>query len=71
MSVAATLIAEAARPQQAPAELLFQPYKLGAVTLPHRIVMAPLPRSRARQPGNVPTPPNPLRTTRIRCADHQ
>ena len=58
MSVAATLIAEAVRPQQAPAELLFQPYKLGAVTLPHRIVMAPLTRSRARQPGNVPTPLN-------------
>jgi N-ethylmaleimide reductase len=58
MSVAATLIAEAVRPQQAPAELLFQPYKLAAVTLPHRIVMAPLTRSRARQPGNVPTPLN-------------
>src|SRR6201981_303239 len=41
--------------QQAPAEHLFQPFKLGPFTLPHRIVMAPLTRSRARQPGNVPT----------------
>jgi N-ethylmaleimide reductase len=43
---------------QAPAELLFQPYQLGALPLPHRIVMAPLTRSRAGQPGNVPTPLN-------------
>ena len=37
-------------------ELLFQPYRIGPFTLPHRIVMAPLTRSRARQPGNVPGP---------------
>src|SRR5258708_33341729 len=36
-------------------DLLFQPYRLGPLTLPHRIVMAPLTRSRARQPGNVPS----------------
>jgi N-ethylmaleimide reductase len=36
-------------------ELLFQPFTLGPYTLPHRIVMAPLTRSRARQPGSVPT----------------
>jgi N-ethylmaleimide reductase len=36
-------------------ELLFQPYRLGPYNLPHRIVMAPLTRSRARQPGNVPS----------------
>jgi N-ethylmaleimide reductase len=53
--MATTSIAEAVRGQQAPSELLFQPYKLGPLTLPHRIVMAPLTRSRARQPGNVPT----------------
>ncbi|MEA2936134.1 MAG: N-ethylmaleimide reductase [Variibacter sp.] len=35
-------------------ESLFQPYRLGPFTLPHRIVMAPLTRSRARQPGNIP-----------------
>src|SRR4051812_36632727 len=37
-------------------EKLFQPMRLGPYTLPHRIAMAPLTRSRARQPGNVPTP---------------
>src|SRR6478609_5707702 len=51
----ATSVAEPARTQQPRAELLFQPYKLGPLTLPHRIVMAPLTRSRARQPGNVPS----------------
>jgi N-ethylmaleimide reductase len=39
-------------------ELLFEPIRLGGLELPHRIVMAPLTRSRARQPGNVPTPLN-------------
>jgi N-ethylmaleimide reductase len=39
-------------------ELLFQPIGLGGLELPHRVVMAPLTRSRARQPGNVPTPLN-------------
>src|ERR1700729_766145 len=39
-------------------EQLFQPFRLGRYTLPHRMVMAPLTRSRARQPGNVPTPMN-------------
>src|ERR1700730_4655616 len=45
-------------PHAAPApdtDLLFQPYRLGPFKLPHRIVMAPLTRSRARQPGNVPS----------------
>src|SRR5690348_15125608 len=50
-----TSVDEAVRPQRATANLLFQPYRLGTLTLPHRIVMAPLTRSRARQPGNVPT----------------
>jgi N-ethylmaleimide reductase len=36
-------------------DLLFQPFSLRPYTLPNRIVMAPLTRSRARQPGNVPT----------------
>jgi len=40
------------------ADLLFEPIRLGRMTLPHRIAMAPLTRSRARQPGNVPTPLN-------------
>ena len=47
--------AEATRSPRRPAELLFEPYRLGSLTLPNRIVMAPLTRSRARQPGNVPT----------------
>lgn len=34
---------------------LFSPIQAGAVTLPNRIVMAPLTRSRAGQPGDVPT----------------
>jgi N-ethylmaleimide reductase len=48
--------AEPKSSQPSPPELLFQPYKLGPVTLPSRIVMAPLTRSRAQQPGNVPGP---------------
>lgn len=38
-----------------PAEKLFEPLRLGAYTLPHRVVMAPLTRSRAHQPGNIPS----------------
>ena len=34
--------------------LLFSPLQLGDVGLAHRVVMAPLTRMRARQPGNVP-----------------
>ncbi|WP_460448754.1 alkene reductase [Alsobacter sp. SYSU BS001988] len=36
-------------------DVLFQPYRLGPFELPHRVVMAPLTRSRARSPGNVPS----------------
>jgi N-ethylmaleimide reductase len=43
---------------QASASKLFQPVELGRYRLPHRIAMAPLTRSRARQPGNVPGPLN-------------
>ncbi|WP_338524572.1 alkene reductase [Pseudomonas batumici] len=39
-------------------EHLFTPIKLGQLTLKHRVAMAPLTRSRAGQPGNVPTPMN-------------
>lgn len=35
---------------------LFSPIRVGALELPHRIAMAPLTRSRAGQPGDVPTP---------------
>ncbi len=34
--------------------LLFQPLTLGDLTLPNRIIMAPLTRSRAANPGRVP-----------------
>jgi N-ethylmaleimide reductase len=43
-----------AEPQGGQQQLLFTPFKVGRFVLPHRIVMAPLTRSRARQPGNVP-----------------
>lgn len=41
--------------EQTTSELFLQPVKLGPYTLPHRIAMAPLTRSRSRQPGNIPT----------------
>lgn len=34
---------------------LFTPFALGDLTLKNRIVMAPLTRSRSRQPGNIPS----------------
>jgi N-ethylmaleimide reductase len=55
MSADVTSVAEPVRSPHATTELLFQPYRLGPLVVPHRIVMAPLTRSRARQPGNVPT----------------
>jgi N-ethylmaleimide reductase len=55
MAMVDTLVERAADGPPASEELLFQPYRLGPYTLPHRIVMAPLTRSRARSPGNVPT----------------
>ena len=51
-----TTISRTARAAQATdTDVLFAPYRLGPYTLRHRIVMAPLTRSRARQPGNVPS----------------
>jgi N-ethylmaleimide reductase len=58
MTMSDTLVAEAATALPAAEELLFQPYRLGRYELPNRVVMAPLTRSRARQPGNVPGPLN-------------
>ncbi len=57
MSVSTT-VAQANAGLQVSADPLFQPVKLGRYDLPQRIVMAPLTRSRARQPGNVPSPLN-------------
>lgn len=34
--------------------LLQQPYEHGNLSLPHRVVMAPMTRSRTTQPGNIP-----------------
>ena len=53
-----SLEANIASSKTKPAEHLFEPIRLGRTTLPHRIAMAPFTRSRARQPGNVPTPLN-------------
>ena len=39
-------------------ERLFTPVSIGKHALRHRVAMAPLTRSRAGQPGNVPTPMN-------------
>ena len=55
MSLSTPAVAPAVDTQQVPKEMLFQPVRLGRYDLPHRIVMAPLTRSRARQPGNVPS----------------
>ena len=33
---------------------LFDPLTVGALTLPHRVIMAPLTRMRSKQPGNIP-----------------
>lgn len=37
-----------------PSDPLFQPYALGSLELPNRIVMPPMTRSRASQPGDIP-----------------
>ena len=34
--------------------LLFTPFQVGALTLPNRLVLAPMTRSRAKNPGNTP-----------------
>src|ERR1700731_736504 len=52
----ATTIARTPRAAQAPkTDVLFVPYRLGPINLPHRIVLAPLTRSPAPPPGNVPS----------------
>ena len=39
-------------------ESLFSAERLGDLNLPHRIVMAPLTRSRSSQPGDIPNDSN-------------
>src|SRR5258708_30742631 len=34
---------------------LFSPVQIGPITLGHRVVMAPLTRSRSQQPGDIPS----------------
>src|SRR6516164_7840750 len=57
MSVSSRLVAQD-RGAQVSVERLFEPIRLGPYDLPSRLVMAPLTRSRARQPGNVPSAVN-------------
>lgn len=58
MSIGPAFLQTHSPPPAAFGEVLFQPYELGPYKLPHRMVMAPLTRSRARQPGNLPSPMN-------------
>lgn len=39
-------------------DILFEPFTLGSLKLPNRVLMAPLTRSRATQPGDVPNDMN-------------
>ncbi|MAM87877.1 MAG: alkene reductase [unclassified Hahellaceae] len=39
-------------------DILFQSYDIGSLTLPNRVLMSPLTRSRASQPGDVPNDMN-------------
>jgi N-ethylmaleimide reductase len=55
MNETATITRTSTAVQAGATDELFQPYRLDPFNLPHRIVMAPLTRSRARQPGNVPS----------------
>ena len=55
MSESTTLIAPATAARKTTVEPLFEPVRLGRYDLSHRMVMAPLTRSRARHPGNVPS----------------
>ena len=55
MSLTNTSVSQGAGAQQHSLERLFEPVRVGRYELPHRFVMAPLTRSRARQPGNVPS----------------
>jgi 2,4-dienoyl-CoA reductase-like NADH-dependent reductase (Old Yellow Enzyme family) len=50
-SVCATMDA---MPSERPSPMLFTPYRLGALTLPNRLVMPPMTCSRAAA-GDVPT----------------
>src|SRR5580692_10566767 len=54
MSESIKTVSEGGAAQQVNVKRLLEPVRLGPYDLPSRLVMAPLTRSRARQPGNVP-----------------
>src|SRR5260370_20096411 len=54
MSESIASVSQRGAAQQVTVERVFEPVRLGPYHLPSRLVMAPLTRSRARQPGNVP-----------------
>src|SRR6202158_1491078 len=54
MSESIKTVSEGGAAQQVNVERLLEPVRLGPYDLPSRLVMAPLTRSRARQPGNAP-----------------
>ena len=56
--MSATTVAAETTLQQTQTERLFQPFELGPYHLGHRMLMAPLTRSRSRQPGNIPSAMN-------------
>jgi N-ethylmaleimide reductase len=43
-----------ARDMTEASDVLFEPFTLGDLQLPNRVIMAPLTRSRAKQPGDIP-----------------
>src|SRR3990172_6954340 len=55
MSKSTKSVARTVAKPQALTQRLFQPIRWGRYSLRHRMVMAPLTRSRARQPGNIPS----------------
>ncbi len=57
--MSATTVAAETTSQQTQAERLFQPFELGPYHLGHRMVMAPLTRSRSRRFGDGELNPHP------------
>lgn len=53
-TVSASEIRSVKTTETIPAQKLFTPVELGALTLSHRVVMAPLTRVRSDQPGDIP-----------------
>lgn len=49
-------------------DVLFHPFTLGNLQLPNRVLMAPLTRSRAKQPGDIPWELNAVYYAQRACA---